>query len=118
MERFSVGPVCGFLYKGQCTSPNLRIDWHLCPPSCRVAAAKTVLPAKLVFASPTDRYAVLTHPLPGRRLQSNLPRGATHAAVANIQAKFLQLFGHSRAAIAAQTEARLFFDMRQRNHIR
>ena len=59
----------------------------------------------LVFAGPYDRYAVLT------------PQPA-YTAVADIQANFFQLFYYPWPAIAAQTETRLFLDMRKRNQIR
>ena len=36
----------------------------------------------------------------------------------NVQADLFQLLGHAWSAITAQAETRLFFDMRQRDHIR
>jgi len=46
-----------------------------------------------------------------------LPHQTADAAVPNIQTYLLQLFGHPWTAVAAQAEARLFFDMRQRDQI-
>ena len=60
---------------------------------------------RLVFTSSYDRYAVLTHQ-------------PAYAAVPYIQTNFLQIFGHTRPAITAQTETGLFFDMGQRDQIR
>ena len=45
------------------------------------------------------------------------PTNAPDPPVADINPNFLQFFGHPRAAIAAETEARLFLDMRQNHHI-
>lgn len=39
-------------------------------------------------------------------------------AVSDVQTDFLQLLGHPWASVAAQAETRLFFDVRQNNHIR
>src|SRR6056297_669527 len=54
----------------------------------------------LVFARSHDRYAVLTHQ-------------AAYAAMPNVQANFLQIFGHPWSTVTAQAEAGLFFDVRQ-----
>jgi len=59
----------------------------------------------LVFSGSNHGYAVLTHQ-------------PTHAAVADIQANFFQLFCHPRPALAAQTQTRLLLDMRHRHQIR
>ena len=48
----------------------------------------------------------------------DLAGGLSDAAVADIQANFFQLFCYPWPAIAAQTETRLFLDMRKRNQIR
>jgi len=53
-----------------------------------------------VFARSHDRYAVLTHQ-------------AAYAAMPNVQANFLQIFGHPWSTVTAQAEAGLFFDVRQ-----
>lgn len=42
----------------------------------------------------------------------------SHTTVTNLQTDLLQLFGHPWAALAAQAETRLFFDVRQRDQIR
>ena len=60
---------------------------------------------RLVCARSNHGYAVLTHQ-------------PAHAAVADIQANFFQLFCYPWPAIAAQTETRLFLDLRKRNQIR
>ena len=56
----------------------------------------------LVFTGSDDGYTILAHQTP-------------HTAVTNVQADLLQLFRHPWPAVAAQTEVRLFLDMRQRN---
>ncbi len=43
---------------------------------------------------------------------------ATDTPVTDIDANLFQFFGHSGPAIAAQTQTRLFLDMRQNDHIR
>ena len=58
----------------------------------------------LMFARSHHRYAVLTHQ-------------TTYATMTNIKADLFKLLSHARPAITAQTEARLFFDMRQRDQI-
>ncbi len=40
------------------------------------------------------------------------------AAVANVQAPLFQFFRHSRTAVAAQAETRLFFDVSQNDYAR
>ena len=59
---------------------------------------------RLVFARSNHGYAVLTHQ-------------PAQAAVADIQANFFQLFCYPWPAIAAQTETRLFLDVRHRDKI-
>ena len=46
-----------------------------------------------------------------------LAHQATHPAVPHIDANFLQLFGHSGPAVAAQAQTRLFLDVGQDDHI-
>ena len=72
----------------------------------------------LMFTRSDHGYAVLTHPLPGRRLRCNLPREGADPVVAHIQTDLFQLFSHAWSAIAAQAETRLFFNMCQRDQIR
>src|SRR5680860_320217 len=59
----------------------------------------------LVFARSHNGYAVLAHQ-------------TAHTAVPNIQTNLFQLFCHSWATVAAETETELFFDVRQCHHIR
>ncbi len=59
----------------------------------------------LMFARSDNRYTILTHQ-------------PAHAAMADAQANDFQLFSHPWAAIAAQAETRLFFDVRQHDQIR
>lgn len=49
---------------------------------------------------------------------SLLTHQTAHATVADVNAHFLQLFGHPWSAIAAQAETQLFLDMSQRDRIR
>ena len=53
---------------------------------------------------PLHRNAVLSHQ-------------TTNAAMSDIKAKFLQLFGHTGPAVAAQRQAELFTDMSQQDHV-
>ena len=46
------------------------------------------------------------------------PTNAPDPPVPNIDPNFLQFFGHSWAAIAAQAQTRLFLDVGQNNHVR
>ena len=62
------------------------------------------MPERDVFARSDNRYAVLAHQ-------------PTDSAVTDIQADLFQLLGHPWPAIAAQTETRLFPDVRQRDQI-
>jgi hypothetical protein len=58
----------------------------------------------LVFTGSDNGYPVLAHQ-------------SADTAVTNIQTKLFQLFGHSRSAIAVQTQAMLLPDMGQQNHV-
>ena len=58
----------------------------------------------LVFARSNYRDTVLAHQ-------------TAHATVPDVQADLLQLLCHSWTSVAAQTETRLFLDMRQRDKI-
>jgi len=59
----------------------------------------------LIFLGPFNPDAVFAHK-------------PADAAVANVQTQLFQFFRHSRTAVAAQAETRLFFDVSQDDHVR
>ena len=63
------------------------------------------MPERDVFARSNNGNAVLAHQ-------------SANTAVPDIQTNLFQFLSHAGPAIAAQTETGLFFDVRQRHHVR